>query len=498
MIGVRGSFVQLLVAVLLIGVYLWHGGKSALFLAAISVLVVTYGIVLQLFGPRHVHVQRHRRPGHIVAGESLRVQVHLEFHCVFPLLWLVVCDNTPAGVHRKLLFPGMKKQWSYQYEITGLARGVYVWEEGRLYWGDVFGWSKAWARLEGEEPLVVVPDGGYSEVSIRPESWGNHGEGMAVQPQLLGPPGIEIREYQQGDAFNRIHWKSTARTGRLHTLIPEIPQHTSLAIIVYEERSGYEKNDSEGQAHKAFEQAVFGAASWVREAANAQMPCQLWLSGDELSSRADRTVESGEVARKQVRTNHSSAAGEVQRGYDGADEGAADALRRLAYARLCKEQPEAVSTLDVSRLEQLSYGSSIVIFTGQLDERLVGWLEHAAALGFQVNVHLTGSQAAQHPIVTYGASERDVGRLDHSLRANQLEGKRPAEQRKTRERLRTEAGTKAGYASSVASGSSARAQQLQVWTDRLVSKGVRVICQEVIATNSPLLGGKAGIVDVGA
>ncbi|MCK6078124.1 DUF58 domain-containing protein [Paenibacillus silvae] len=498
MSGIRGSAAQVLIAILLIGVYLWHGGKSALFLAAISVLVVIYGIVLQLFGPRQVHIQRHRRPGHIVAGESLRVQVHLEFRCALPLLWLVVCDNTPAGVHRKLLFPGMKRQWSYQYEITGLARGVHVWEEGRIYWGDVFGWSKACALLEGEEPLVVVPDGGYSEVSIWPESWGNHGEGRVVHSQLLGPPGLEIREYQQGDAFNRIHWKSTARTGRLHTLIPEISQRTSLAIIVYEESSGYEDNESEGQAHEAFEQAVRGAASWLKEADDAQMPCQLWLSGDELSSRANRTVERGELSRKQGSTNHSSAAGDVRRGYGGADEGMADALRRLAYARLCKEQPEASSMLDVSRLEQLSYGSSIVIFTGQLDERLVGWLEHAATLGFQVSVHLTGSQAVQHPVVTYGASEHAEGRLVFSLRTDRLEGKRPTEQGETIERLRTEAGINAGYTSSAASGSSARAQQLQVWTDRLAAKGVRVICQEAIATNSTLLGGKAGIVDVGA
>ncbi|PYE43843.1 DUF58 domain-containing protein [Paenibacillus barcinonensis] len=496
---VRGSFVQVLVAVLLIGLYLWHGGKSALFLAAISVLVGIYGVVLQLFGPRHIRIERHRRPGHIVAGESLRVQVQLEFRCVLPLLWMVVCDHTPAGVHRKLLFPGMKRQWSYQYELTGLARGVHVWREGRLYWGDVFGWNKASALLEGEEPLVVVPADGYSEGSIWPEAWGNEGEGMGVHPQLLGPSGIDVREYQQGDALNRIHWKSTARTGKLHTLIPEMPQLTSLAIIVYEESSGYERIDSEDQTLEAFEQAVHGAASWVREAANAQIPCELWLSGDELTRRADRTAKPGDRSRKQgPGTDYGDVTGELQRGGDGTGEGVADALQRLAYARVGKERSAAGSMLDVSRLEQLPYGSSIVMFTGQLDERLVNWLEHAAALHFQVSVHLTSSQAARQARVTYGALEPDAGQLARSLGADWHEGKRPAEQAEINGRLRTESDTKSGYASLAATGSSVRPQQVQIWIDRLVSKGVRVLCQEVFATSSTLLGGKAGIVDVGA
>ena len=112
--GFRGSIAHMLMAVLLGGLYFWHGGKSALFLATVSVLVVVYGILLRVFGPRQIVINRHLRQGQITAGESIRVRVELQMRCPLPLLWLVVCDNTPGGMHRKLLFPGLKRRWSYQ------------------------------------------------------------------------------------------------------------------------------------------------------------------------------------------------------------------------------------------------------------------------------------------------------------------------------------------------------------------------------------------------
>ncbi|MEI2281952.1 DUF58 domain-containing protein [Paenibacillus polysaccharolyticus] len=459
--GFRGSIAQMLMAVLLGGLYFWHGGKSALFLATVSVLVVVYGILLRVFGPRQIVINRHLRHGQITAGESIRVRVELQMRCPLPLLWLVVCDNTPGGIHRKLLFPGLKRRWSYQYEITGLTRGVHVWQEGRVYWGDIFGWSRAYATIKGEEPVVVVPGTGNAATSIWPEVWTDHGEGVGVQHPLQGIPGTEIREYQQGDSFNRIHWKSSARSGKLHTLLPDMPQSTSLAIMVYEEYSGYEgveAGERSQESHEVFERAVLGAASWVREATDAQMPCELWLSGDELASKQDMPLE--EDARHEAETNRSRNDAGGSRSVHGQQANSLDsALRQLAYARLHQEQGSIGEQLGVDRLEHLSYGSSILVFTGQLDERLVAWLEYASALGFQARVYLS---------------------MNGQMRGTAGDGKE-------------QFGTSAVLNSSVV-----QASRSQSWTERLVSKGVKIVYQESNGTVGSWHGGKAGIVDVGA
>lgn len=502
--GVHGSIAQVLMAVLLSCFYFWHGGKSALFLAAVSVLVVMYGIFLRVFGPRHIYINRHIRKGQIEAGENIRVRVELQMRCPIPLLWLVVCDNTPGGVHRKLLFPGLKRRWSYQYEITGLARGVHAWEEGRVYWGDVFGWNRAFATLKGEEPVVVVPAADNAGISIRPEAWTNYGEGLGAQHQLQGIPGVEVREYQQGDAMNRIHWKSTARTGKLHTLIPEMQHYSSLAIMVYEEHSGYASNGAEHRAQEAFERAVHGAACWVREAADAQMPCQIWLSGDELGNKTDMPVKG--VAWKEAQLSVRENASESQTIQGNLEEGLVYSLKPLAYARLHPERGTIGEQLGIGKLEQLPYGSSILVFTGQLDERLVVWLEYASALGFQASVHLTDTGGAK------GETE-DCGRSSSYLRNDQPLDKRDHQAREMKEvqilledttnvQLKGITGRKGNAWGSAASHSSGvqakRSQDSQEWTERLVSKGIQVISQESVASGGALAGGKAGIVDVGA
>lgn len=85
--------------------YQWHGGKAALFLSIIAFLMFTGGLLLHWFRPRCIHIRRTIHTNRIEAGEQVRVLVELEFNCRIPLLWIVLCENTPAGVHRKLIFP---------------------------------------------------------------------------------------------------------------------------------------------------------------------------------------------------------------------------------------------------------------------------------------------------------------------------------------------------------------------------------------------------------
>ncbi|MCM3136255.1 DUF58 domain-containing protein [Paenibacillus polysaccharolyticus] len=387
----------------------------------------------------------------------------------------------------------MKRRWSYHYEITGLTRGVHAWEEGRVYWGDVFGWNRVHTVIKGEEPLVVVPGTGNAGTSIWPEAWTDHGEGMGVLHPLQGVPGTEIREYQPGDSFNRIHWKSSARSGKLHTLIPDMPQSTSLAIMLYEESSGYERFGAEERDQEVFERAVMGAASGLREAIDAQRPCQLWLSGDELASKLDMPLEGNAGYGTQTNRNSHTVRGSQRSGGEHAD--SMDyALRRLAYARLHQEQVSIEKRLGVDGLEHLPYGSSIMVFTGQLDECLVEWLEYAAALGLHASVYLSGNS------VTMDGDSGSSGYLSSQSKADQAVGKKASRQVNMNGRMRGTAGEGKEHSgvSAARNSSVEQGRRSQAWTERLVSKGVKMFYQESVTAVGTLGGGKAGIADVGA
>lgn len=164
---------RMLSAVLVVAsasLYQWHGGKAALFLSIMACLMFIGGLLLHWFGPRRIHIRRKIHANRIEAGERVRVQVELEFECRIPLLWIVLCENSPAGVHRKLIFPGTRRQFCYQYECSGLRRGVYRWDTGRLYWGDLFGWNTLSAESLGGTPLIVVPQASAWGRGIRQNS----------------------------------------------------------------------------------------------------------------------------------------------------------------------------------------------------------------------------------------------------------------------------------------------------------------------------------------
>ncbi|MFX3648597.1 MAG: DUF58 domain-containing protein [Paenibacillus sp.] len=346
--------------------YQWHGGKAALFLSIMAFLMFTGGLLLHWFRPRRIHIRRKIHANRIEAGERVRVLVKLEFDCRIPLLWIVLCENSPAGVHRKLIFPGTRRQFTYQYECSGLRRGLYRWDTGRLYWGDMFGWNTLSAETAGGTPLIVVPQatawGKGDSVEFAAMIEGTLSERRNSQ----GNRSPEFREYQQGDPLGRVHWKSTAKTGKLQTFLPDTTDLASLGILVYEGASGYDVKQPEIMDAPAFERVVRAAARWIHTAERDDVPYQLWMEGGDQRYDAQDQWQHGPF--------HA----------DAENYG----LDKLAGARISKAQSVSVS-LRTEMLDGLASGSRIVVLTGKLDQVLAEWIISAIGLGYRVEVQLT-------------------------------------------------------------------------------------------------------------
>ncbi|MHA7580797.1 DUF58 domain-containing protein [Paenibacillus vandeheii] len=345
--------------------YVWHGGKAALFLSMIATLMLASALSIHFFGPRNINIRRQMHANRVVAGERTTVAVELKFDCPIPLLWIILCENTPAGVHRKLLFPGTRRQFTYQYELSGLRRGVYRWESGELYWGDIFGWNTASAETLNHTPLIVVPQAMEWGESAPGECSAIGEDALSERRSSQGNRSPEFREYQQGDPLGRVHWKSTAKTGRLQTFLPESSDSASLGILVYEGESGYEVKQSEKKDTPAFERAVRAAARWIYTAERDNIPYQLWTEGG-VSGSAHQEKWQQELL-------YSPESHE---------------LDKLAQARISTTL-SITPSLRTEMLDRMAIGSRIVVLTGRMDDALVDWVMCATGLGYRVDVQLT-------------------------------------------------------------------------------------------------------------
>ena len=177
-------------------------------------------------------------------GDVVPVMVKLEHAGRFPIAWLLVEDMLeqkslsfqPPSLDVKgkrlevmKLSPGDKKQLFYQLKCN--RRGYYQVGPLVLETGDMFGLNRRYRVLTEPIFLLVLPKviavGSYDIASRRPI-----GEVVMTHRLFEDPTRIAgVRKYQQGDPLARVHWRATARTGKLQSKIYE-PSTLAGATVV--------------------------------------------------------------------------------------------------------------------------------------------------------------------------------------------------------------------------------------------------------------------------
>lgn len=203
-------------------------------------------------------------------GEKVAVLLSVQNRGVLPIGWVLVEDLLPRRalfarppqirvlgkrLHLAMLRSGAKRTFPYQLEFA--ARGYYQIGPLVLETGDLFGLHRRWHVAAPPHFVLVYPElvalEGYDLASRRPI-----GEVRMTHRLFEDPTRISgVRDYQPGDPLNRVHWRATARTGRLHSKVYEPSSVAGATLLLEFNQAAY---DPRHEPYRS-ELAVTAAAS---------------------------------------------------------------------------------------------------------------------------------------------------------------------------------------------------------------------------------------------
>jgi uncharacterized protein (DUF58 family) len=208
---------------------LWAIGAIALFFTGKVIYVILYSLLLVYWGARFVTrkgfgklvVKRKVSTSHLFRGEEFTVTLQAHNTSWAPLVWVSTTDELPTGLFalspRKAVYalaPGQRV--AFDYRTQGRFRGVFRIGPLHIEAGDPWGLEILQGRIDLFDEVVVYPKvhplSGIGLPSSLPI-----GELHAQQRFYEDPARTSgVREYQPGDPLKRMHWKASARSGRLH------------------------------------------------------------------------------------------------------------------------------------------------------------------------------------------------------------------------------------------------------------------------------------------
>jgi uncharacterized protein (DUF58 family) len=232
-------------------------------------------------------------------GQTVPVTVTIKNDSWLPVPWVLMEDLLPQahgltpegmGGPRLKIVKGRRirlsmlrsgKQVALDYKLELRMRGYYQIGPLVLESGDLFGLHRRYRAVTEPHFLLVypkvVPLEGFELASRRPV-----GEIRLAHRLFEDPTRIAgVREYQQGDPLNRVHWRATARTGTLHSKMYEPSTIAGATIVLGFHKGGYPPR---GEPFRS-ELAVTAAASLANAVYETGQQVGLVTNGRDAADR---------------------------------------------------------------------------------------------------------------------------------------------------------------------------------------------------------------------
>lgn len=226
---------------------MFQGGFVSWFVFFAVVPFLLYAIALAFVPIDIEEIERTITPKKLSRGDRVRVEVAFRVRSKLPLLFMSVSElpmdkafyEGARGHATKLLLAGFKREFRWSYELYDLHRGEHEFAGLVLVFTDFFGWTVRKKVAYKQDAFLVYPKTHPLKLqAIRAE----YEQGALPTPfSLMKDMSVVtgIREYQPGDRFSWIHWKSFAKSGELRTKEFEDKQAQTIFVVLDREYNEY-------------------------------------------------------------------------------------------------------------------------------------------------------------------------------------------------------------------------------------------------------------------
>ena len=251
-----------------------------------------------------LEVEVYRRTQRVSQGQPLEGRIIVRSTSLLPKVWLEIEDpaSVPGHAAKRVTTLGSRGVDAWSYRTPTRRRGVYELGPVSITARDPFGFFRLSRTFGQIESVLVYPNAPeLPNFYIPPANLPGEGRFRRrthnVTPNVAG-----VRAYEAGDSYNRIHWRSTARTGELMVKLFELDPASDIWIVLDLQQSVHVGVDEDDNTEEA---AVSIAASIARYFISANRTIGLVEFGDDLrvdeaergSNQFTRMLESLALAR---------------------------------------------------------------------------------------------------------------------------------------------------------------------------------------------------------
>jgi uncharacterized protein (DUF58 family) len=242
----------LLCAILVIAAFS-TGWPFLFYLVYLGVLVIGGSYVLTRLGLADLEAGYavNQLSGHV--GENIRVTYTLRNTSRVAKPWLEVHNPTslPAGLPGRAMSLGRRSERSWLIRTPLTRRGHFRIEPLQIRTGDPVGFCESAAAVGSGVIVTVYPRLEPVPLWRLPSANLDGSQAMRERTLQSTPLATTVRPWAPGDAFNRIHWKSTARHGEIQVKEFDLEQTADAWLILDLDRAPQRGSGDEGTVEVA-------------------------------------------------------------------------------------------------------------------------------------------------------------------------------------------------------------------------------------------------------
>jgi uncharacterized protein (DUF58 family) len=362
-------------------------------LALICLLFLLTGGVARLwnrFCLRRVEYRRRLSRHQAFFGDEIVFEIEVTNRKPLPLPWLQVEDELPERIvllkgraeplseERVVLtniFPiNMYHRVKRRFPLRCSQRGVFTFGPTYIRSGDLFGFFRREQKFESFDYLLVYPRLVSLEKLGIPsrQLFGD----IRLKRHLFQDPVLTagVRDYVPGDSLKRIHWKSTARLGRLQTKVYE-PTTTVDISLFFDVRTL--KAPFWGSVYQLQELGIIAAAAISRQALR---------EGFRVGLHVNQVTRFSHGLQKVPHSGHP------------------DQLMHILEALAQLHQSETIPMASLVRQEasNLPWGSTLMVVAAEPSEELLATLLDLKRVGRSVVLVKVGGSPGERPELSAG------------------------------------------------------------------------------------------------